>query len=492
MKAKRTIICLLAMLLLTSCGGTSDPAEATGEATAAVETVAEETSPYEPDDLPELDYGGADMNVFVQDYGGYCGVDFYVEGLNGDIVNDAVHQRNTSVGERLNLNLAFNQHTHNWDTHREYLNLVRSTVMAGDGAYDLLAGVGYFFPTFLTDGILMPLADMPYIDIEKPWWSKKFMENSALDGQYYMVTGDACLGLIKNMFCVFQNVDLYKDLGLEADPYQLVREGKWTLDTMQEILADSYGDLNGDGIRDAEDRFGLLVNSVNHITGFIEPCDIQYVTFEGDAAKFVFENEHNFTVMDTLSRFIWETDGVFFDKNGELETADRSIFKNGNIVFATGWFMHTDAFRDLDFQYSVLPYPKYDQSQAGYNTTVLTTYGVMAIPMDCKDPDRTAAVIEAFGSESYRTVTPAYFEIALKVKYSSDNEMAQMFDIIRAGIDFDFGYAYTSALGGMSDNYFRGPLSGPNGNWASTAASGKAKTQQMLDELVAVIRNIQE
>ena len=249
------------------------------------------------------------------------------------------------------------------------------------------------------------------------------MKSSSIDGKYYFVTGDASLGLIKNMFCVYENLDLAEKLGVE-NLYDVVRDGKWTLDKMREVSSLYYADLDGDTKAGQADQFGLLLNSSNHFTGFIESLGVDIVDISGDDPKLVFCFAHNTDVISKLSDMIYNTDGIYFDKKGEQETMYNSIFRDGNVLLATGWFMHTDAFRDVNFGYGVLPYPKWDESQTDYATTVLTTYSVLTIPTDCADKERAAAVCEALAYESWKSVTPAYFETALKVKYVADNDSA--------------------------------------------------------------------
>lgn len=490
MNTKRIKALLILAAMLTSIGcGTSEDGETTslsGDTTIPEETT---TSLYEADSLPKLDYNGEDFTIFVEDYGGYSAIDFFVEEATGDIVDDAVWNRNRTVSERLNLNLKFEALTHGWSDRETYLTHVRSSVMAGDGSYDLLAGLVYFVPGFVTDGILHDMSKLPYIDIEKPWWSKPFMEKAAVDGKYYFVTGDASLGLIKNMFCIFENLELAESVGLSENPYELVRSGKWTLDKLSSLIKDCYSDLNGNTEVDKEDRIGLLVNSGNHVTGFIEPCEVNVVSFDSGKPEFVFGNERVVEAVSRITKLIWKTEGAFFDSTGEQETAYNSIFRNSNVLFATGWLMHTDSYRSLDFNYGVLPYPKWDENQDSYKTTVLASHSVFAIPTDCNNTERAAAVCEAFASESYRTVTPAYYETALKVKYVSDSETAQMFDIIRDGIDFDFGYIYTLAMSSVTGN-FANRISAQNDEWVSFIAGIKDAKQTQLDELVDAIRDI--
>ena len=164
-----------------------------------------------------------------------------------------------------------------------------------------------------------------------------------------------------------------------------------------------------------------------------------------------------------------------------------SIFLTGNVLLTGGWLANTDTYRELRFNYGVLPYPKYDESQESYKTTVLNNHSVVAIPVDSKDRERAAAVCEALAYESWNSVTPAYFETALKVKYARDNDSAQMFDIIREGVSFDFGYIYTASLGGIND-VFKNSIVARKA-WASTVASIEGSAMEKLTTLVEAIRD---
>ena len=49
------------------------------------------------------------------------------------------------------------------------------------------------------------------------------------------------------------------------------------------------------------------------------------------------------------------------------------------------------------------------------------------------------AVLECLGSENYRRVTPAVFEICMKIRYSENETDSMMFDKIRENIVYDLG-----------------------------------------------------
>ncbi len=492
-KAMNPKKCTALLLLLTSiisafsCGDTvSDPETVTTKAQTS-DTVEDEDDSIKCE-LPSLDYNNADVTIFVEDYGGTCGPEFYAEEITGDIVNDAVYKRNQTISDQLHINLQYELFEHAWNDRDNFTTKLRTSVLAQDGSYDIIAGTGYFMPNFLSDGLFTDMSELPYIDIDKPWWSKKFMEVSSIDGKYYFVTGDACLGLIRNMYCIFENLDLAEAANVE-NLYDVVRDGKWTLDKMNEVASSLYRDLNGNTQIDKDDQFGLLLDGGNHITGFFESIGIDIIDFSSGEPEFIYDNEHNINAVEKLTNIVMNTEGIFFDKQANDEVADESIFKNGNVLLSTGWLTHTESFRNLNFTYGVLPYPKYDEADE-YRTTVFPCYSILTIPVDSLDKERAAAVCEALAYESWKNVTPAYFETALKVKYANDNDSAQMFDIIRDSVSFDFGYIYTLPLDGIN-NYLKFSVMDDK-PWASYIASMKSVFVEKIDTLVENIRSVNE
>ena len=66
----------------------------------------------------------------------------------------------------------------------------------------------------------------------------------------------------------------------------------------------------------------------------------------------------------------------------------------------------------------------------------------MAIPKTVKDTKFVGTIVEALSAETWKTVTPTFYEIALKTRYLRDSESKEVLDIIIDGRTFDFGYIY--------------------------------------------------
>ena len=141
---------------------------------------------------------------------------------------------------------------------------------------------------------------------------------------------------------------------------------------------------------------------------------------------------------------------------------------------------------EIDFSCGIIPYPKYDEAQADYRS-FLQRSCYSLIPSTA-DADFSGALLEAWSSEAYRSVTPEYFEISLKTRYSQDNDASRMFDLIRSSINFDLGEIFGNSIGTPS-SLFRDTIAKNNVNWASVVASNEQKWQGKLDELWDAMTN---
>ena len=96
----------------------------------------------------------------------------------------------------------------------------------------------------------------------------------------------------------------------------------------------------------------------------------------------------------------------------------------------------------------------------------------------------SAAVLECMASESYRTVSPALFETALKVKYAGDDATSEMYDIIRGGVVFDIGRIFNDSMSSLTYSLFRGALQTGNSNWTSTFERNRKSLDKQFAKVI--------
>lgn len=465
----KRIALIMALLTLTgtaaSCGsGDGGAAETTQSAETSA--AAAETTLYMPDALPaDLDFKGAKVNVFWWKENN----EFFDE-QDGDIVHDAQYLRDINVESRLNVDIKNNPMSYTWDTRNAYFDTIRSGVLANDGSQDIVSGQYAIIPTLISDGYLMNLAKMPYLDFDKPWYVQGLIEETTIDGKLYLLSGDYTMQTISTVFCTFYNKKLHADLKLE-DMYTVVEKGDWTYDKLLSMISGAYSDLNGDGKKDISDRFGLTVYSGNAVTPFIQGFDLKITTMDKDFKPVLsMKTEKWQSALEKLCDLFYNTNDAILGTTANTASFN-PMFAADQALFTLGIFGSAKTqFNDMQSDFGILPLVKWDDAQTEYYTALGEANTLLGIVTSTANPNATAAVMEAAFSESYRTVSPAYYETALKVKYSRDSESGKMFDIIHSGVLFNFGSIYGFSLAEINTR-FKLAVSNNDTNWSSFCAT---------------------
>lgn len=437
--------CLLAVSALASCGSGDTTTADTTANTASVDTTAPaetETTRLMPD-LPEADYGGYNFRVSHWEHPGWesraCH-DIYAEAENGETINDAVFARNLVVCEKYNFTISLENVKFD-----ELVTRVRNAVSAGDDAYDLAYLRLFEQKNLVAGGFFVDFNKIPNIDLSKPWWDSGCVDSLTVDGKLYLAASsinisdeNATAGILFN-----KQIAANQDLG---DLYQLVRDGKWTMDKMHELYSDVSNDVNGDGKMDGEDLWGFL-GGTDVAACFYIGSGGTVVSRDKDGQLYdSLGSEKNFAIVEKVQSIMTDTDNFYNHHLGtkELKSTDdneyRDLFSDGHGLFFWSRMDEVTTLRGMETDFGILPTPKFDESQENYISFVSQhIMGLMSIPNTASDLARTGTILEALAAESYYTLTPAYYDVALKSKASRDDESAEMLDIIFSNRVYDLG-----------------------------------------------------
>jgi len=491
---KRFVILTILIALLTSMSacGKDTPADTVPSDTTSLETIPAETEPqFVPDDLPDtLNFDDRTVTWYIGDYMSAYYDDFHAEEANGERVNDAVYNARISVEERLGITTNYYRKIVQYGDRNDLNAEIQASVMASDNAYDLYAGRN-LISMMLQDSFLLDLSDNPYIDFEKPWWNQSQL-NMMPGNAIYVASGDGSLSIIKHTYCVFFNQDQLNAYGVTDDLYQIVADGKWTLDKMADIAALGYNDANGNAEADYGDQFGLTMGDSNKLLGIqfaaggivVEKNDTGYVLQYG--------SERMVDIFDKTVALMNLTEGVLMPQgNNDSNTLSIASF-GGN--YADKTFMEGKAIMtaslvgdaavllgDANFEFGLLPYPKLDETQSNYIATCQRN--AFFSLLSYADAELSGAVLEAWSSEAYRSIQPEYFETTLKTRYSNDSEMSAIFDLLRSSMRFDIGDYFTESLGSPTSPFRDFVTANKAGQWMSNYASKEAAWKDTLAEI---------
>lgn len=455
---KRCLAVLLSFFTLLSVAvsvlSCAEQAEkSTASTTAAVSEVTAELTDAEirkaiPDDLPDVDYAGKQFRIITRDGCSNAHIDdLFMEEMTGDVIDDAVFTRNQSVEERFNTKITVIPV--NEADEATLTNMLRKSITAGSDEYDLAVAHMIHMGTSATNGLYYNWYDIPYINFSKPWWIHSAEEQLAIDGKTFFALGDLTNNALDYTYCYYFNKNLFTDYNLTF-PYQNVRDGTWTFDYASSLVKDIYSDLNNDGKHDEDDLYGLVTNcysgSVTWTYAFGE-----FITKKNADGypELVLNNEKTIKIVEKLYDLYFGSDGVYVTPNTTSPSgmawheATIKLFNDSRAVLASGLFVSAiKDFREIEDDYGFLPYPKWDEAQSGYYTMIDGHGPLFAIPLTINDPDFVGIITEAMSAEGYKVITPAYYDVALKTKFTRDEESAEMIDLILAGRVFDFGYLY--------------------------------------------------
>ena len=248
----------------------------------------------------------------------------------------------------------------------------------------------------------------------------------------------------------------------------------------------AYIDLNGDGQATEADSYGLITSCINDADSFLQGFQVSMISRDENGFPILdVDEERMTTIVEKVYNLFWNNPGCRTHTGGLTE---RTIFVEGRSLLVTASLGDlASTFVEMEDDFGVLPYPMLDESQGKYGTRVQDALSLWCVPIDAKNPEMSAAVLEALAAQSYRTVTPAYYDVALKDRYSRDEQTAEMIDLIQSSALINFEQLYNESIG---NPWFvlRTLMPAQNSNYASYWATNSRVITKMLERAVAKIQ----
>lgn len=405
------------------------------------------------DELPNSYYDGKEFRILArerEDFKQEIGVELE---QSEDVVSNAIFNRNKTVEDRFGVKQVA---THVADPSQD----IKKTVRAGLDSYDLYVDHVRTACSIATEGIFYAVDELDYVNLEKPWYISSATDAISVKGKSYFLAGDFCLSMYKFTYCMYFNKNMLSKHPEIENLYTVAKEGRWTIDYLNNLVKDLWHDLNGNGIRDDKDEFGFTSEWHSSVITYQYALDNPVMTMDGDGVP---QLTFNTPKMSNIVQKVYE---LFIENPGSWTGTwgvPGPIFSEGRSLLMNGLFSAASGMRDVDFEFGIIPYPKYDEDQAEYYTMVDGAHSIMAVPTTVQDTEFVSTIIEALNAESYKKVIPAYYETELKIKGArGDEDAAEILDTISKGIKFDFGYVYGS-MGMM----FQTIIANGNSNFAS-------------------------
>ncbi|MCL2517705.1 MAG: extracellular solute-binding protein [Oscillospiraceae bacterium] len=479
---KKTIFALILVfcMLFAACQ-TNDAEKTNANDENTLDSIETDTAEEDYNNLPVFQntYDGETVDILM---GSFAWVDMYTpDGLNGEVLNDAIYNRNLAVETKLNVKLNIIFINDERDGSGDMVtSKFTAALRSGDKIYDIYMASQVVMTHAARERYLINFDYLPWIDLTKPWWDTNSTDSLNFGGKVFFGVNDINYSNL-GMTCVLLfNKNLFKNEGIPY-PYDLVKSGGWTYEEFAKIVQSASKDINGDGIIDIkDDQFGFSGWQWEVGPNLYTALGASFVTKDKD-------NMPSLTINSARSYSAFEMIVDLFNNGGAYHNhtmnvwLDRDRFADGYILMTDYRSYYLDYFQDMSDNFGIIPHPKFDKNQEGYRQLVSGVGTYTAIPIICKEPVLASAVVEALASESYKTVRPQYYETILQTKYTRDGESAEMIEIIAKNRVYSVWLDTFGTLDVFSSMIAKG-----DANLASFYARNETKALAEIDKMIEI------
>jgi len=490
MKRVICIFIVLSMLSSFAACASGESSKSTTDATTTAPPLNTSEIEYEKDDLPDdLNFDGTTVNILSMSNSLWEN-EITVEDLSSEIINDSIYNRERFVEDRLGVEIS-NTKLSMSDLDKEF----KKVMNASEDVYQAVVYTAHISEN-IVNGYFYDLNEVEYLNLDKPWWSSKFNEEASIKGKLYLTTGSMLLTLNRFLFATFYNKAIADDYADKIPDllnlYSIVESGDWTYDKFYELSSGIYSDLNGNSERDKEDIYGLGFVAGISIDTMWSSFDIDILTkSENGFFELNVNTDKLYNSIEKMLKLIHGSTGTYKPTNTSDEELNSLAgkFADNSLLFMVNklYVIEEETMRNMQNEYGVLPFPKYDDAQKEYYSYSHDQYSTVCIPSTNENPEIAGAVLEAMASFSYRDTEPAYLNMAIKGKYMSDPQSRKMIDLVVDGFTVDAAWIYLFSIGGSFPYNFRSLIEKNETSYASaytSNANGLKKTLKIYDNLI--------
>ena len=440
---KKIITIMLVLCMIITCFActksddkkvvtTGAPDNTTTPGTTPPVTTTQEPKPG--DHIPDADFKGADFRINVRPFP----LEVFSDSESTDICDVAVYNRNCYVEDTYNVTLV------------NIASAAGMGIQVGEIASMALSDIDFCdialpycmdSTSLIVQGCLQNWKNFEYTDFSQPYWmsdiNSKFMIRDAI----YSVVGELCTSTITYSYAVYYNRTKGENLkqGLSEEIFDVVREGDWTYDYFYDLIDDYYQDIDDEIGKSEGDFYGFVAEANTGVDNYMYAWDLPSIVNDPDTGLNFdsFYSEKLVKAADMLYKIYYDNPATYIHPSNNPQIT----FAEGNALFCTTMLTYSfSVFRDMEDDYTILPYPKYDDSQTKYMTGCMDNYSVIVTPITAKNVEMISVITEALNYKSWLEVYPAFQEDALKRKYSRDPETIEMLDYLFEGRNFDISY----------------------------------------------------
>lgn len=304
------------------------------------------------------------------------------------------------------------------------------------------------------EGLYFNVNELPHLNLGADYWDQRIQQEYLIGDKLFCIDGDYTFAsslathVIVYNDTMYNNFDYYTKYGT---PYELVSQGKWTIDLMAEMIADTSSDLNGDDKMDENDSWG-----------YVSEKGMPYSFLLGSGHKALSTKDGALT-LNMLDDTEWQTMLAIIEKMVGVAQGEDSIVADRDIKGDNVWVVATDIFKfdralfrstaltavmdlvDMKSDYGILPIPKYNEAQLEYYCRMSPElHYPMSFPITMPNVDKGAHIAEILCYTSRHgadSLYSAFFDLMAYARLCRTDNDVEMLKLIFANKVYDLDTA---------------------------------------------------
>ncbi|MBQ9086913.1 MAG: hypothetical protein IJY47_06975 [Clostridia bacterium] len=406
------------------------------------------------------------------------------DSLSGEFVNDTVYKWYEKINLRYDVSIRGEARSNT-----EFFDKQKNEIDAGQGTVHLYGCTLISVATPIRAKLYKNWNTMGnMINLNTDRWDRNINEKLTWMDKLYVLSGDLGYSKIDNTMVTYYNKEIMSDLGYStADLLKMVDEKDWTFEAFEKMIKNTYLDADKDKKKGDGDVYGYVAQSLSSHDVWLTQFGIDSIALdESDTIVSTLRTPEMVSLVGKLWKFLHKNEGVLSSNDISITKTEYDFFADDQAAMITGTLSSAERFAEElgTNSFGILPAPLLDKNQNDYCTKLTSNYltwGVSKATPEA-DIDFVAHITDALCAESSQTLYPAFYNHILKEKYSKDEDMARMIDLIMQKATVDrtaiFSAEITQYITSVRNTLDKSAFS--EGEFLSELGSGKLQNANNL------------
>jgi ABC-type glycerol-3-phosphate transport system substrate-binding protein len=487
-KFVKIISLVMALLMITAafaaCGkkdeNKDDPKESVAQSTN--DTVSSSEGTTKVPDIVVKNWEGREYRILGRLNTTYAWANSFEvsrEEMPEDVVGKAVWKRNNDIRDNYGIEVK--------GIFSDNQNSDADTALAsGEDRYDLLLTPPERYLPNAQKGYLYDIAKLDYINFDHEAWIDFINDQLMIGGRLYYTSNKFMLQDKNRSYMLFYNRDIAKELKL-GHFEDLVFSNEWTIDKVIELGKKATYENDGQPGMTKNDQWGVGVAQHYSFSQFAMGAGFRFADAGSDGyPKLIGATDEMMRILDKVYSLTTNKEVYWCDEDyGSVDwndCADHMFYNEKMMIFGCVISLLDDLGVKSDFEFGVLPNPKFDSNQEHYHATPnLYNGSLLGVPSTVADREFVGYALELISEKSVDTTYKAFIETKCKLQEVEDEDAAKCLDIIFNGMVYDLGFV--NNIGGLSTLLTTTMGGASSNNYARLIGRYSTNAEYMLEKL---------